>query len=66
MKKLMTTSTIFLVPLLAMAHKGHGEFHNTVWHYVFSFWHILPVLLMVMLIIYALRRFVNRDTTSIK
>lgn len=67
MKKLTLTALIAALPFLTFAHEGHGEFpHNTPWHYVFSFWHIVPVLLMVALIIYAVRKYAFRDKTSIK
>ena len=66
MKKIILTTLALSIPFLSMAHEGHGAFHNTAWHYVFSFWHLLPVLLMISLIIYAVRKHAIRKKTSIK
>ena len=48
MKILLTTLLMVVMPLVTWAHEGHGVFHDTGFHYLLSFWHIIPVALIAM------------------
>lgn len=58
MKKLSISSLAILLPFAALAHEGHGIGHGTVWHYIASFWHFLPLALSVVVIALLVRRLV--------
>jgi hypothetical protein len=56
MKKLSFSALAFMLPFAALAHEGHGAWHGTIWHYIASFWHVLPLTLSVVAIVYLVRR----------
>jgi len=58
MKKLTISTLALAMPMAAMAHEGHGAWHGTLWHYIASFWHVLPLALSVVAIVYLVKRLV--------
>ncbi len=60
MKKLSFSVLALMLPLVALAHDGHGAWHGTFWHYIASFWHVLPLSLSVVAIVYLVRRALMR------
>lgn len=56
MKKLTITGALAFIPLLSMAHSGHGSWSGTVLHYLTSFWHMLPLVLSVILVVFIVRK----------
>ncbi|MCA6079195.1 hypothetical protein [Fulvivirga sedimenti] len=56
MKKLTLTGALGFYPMLSMAHSGHGSWSGTALHYLTSFWHILPLLLSLMLVVFIVRK----------
>ena len=56
MKRISITGLALMLPVFAMAHDGHGGFHGTAWHYLSSFWHVLPLALSVVAIVYFVRK----------
>ena len=55
MKKLSITGLALLAPVLAMAHDGHGTADGTVWHYLSSLGHAVPLALSAVALILVVR-----------
>ena len=57
MKKLTITGALAFLPLLSMAHSGHGSWSGTALHYLTSFWHVMPLAMSVLIIVLIVRKF---------
>jgi hypothetical protein len=64
MKKFSISSLVMLLPFAVLAHEGHGVGHGTVWHYIASFWHLLPLALSVVVIVFLVKRLITSKNKS--
>ena len=64
MKKLISTLISFLMflPFVTFAHEGHGVVEHGPAHYVFSFEHALPLIALVAVVVYLVRKRIMKRT----
>ena len=62
MKKYIPTLILALtsLPMLSLAHEGHGLVQNGPAHYIFSFEHALPLMAILAAIVYLVRKGITR------
>ena len=63
MKKLIASliSIMTFLPILTFAHEGHGVVEHGPAHYIFSYEHALPLIAVVAVVVYLVRkRFMKR------
>jgi hypothetical protein len=64
MKKLIPTliSLLAFLPMVTFAHEGHGVVEQGPAHFVFSFEHALPLIALVAIVVYLVRKRMMKRT----
>jgi hypothetical protein len=64
MKKVIQTliSLLTFFPIATFAHEGHGVVEHGPAHYVFSFEHALPLIALVAVVVYLVRKRIMKRT----